>query len=103
MGNRADKQHLLNNFRMRHHVFDQRYRLFKRRYERGQVLLLERIQTSYPSYPSLRLWSEINTFGPRRSNQIPMEIWGEDGHLVDDCVHEGTNDTNDTGSFDDQF
>ena len=81
-GDRAEKQHLLHIFRNKQHVFDKRYRFFKRKYQRGQILHLEQIQTSNPQ----AFWNEINKLGPKRAKHIPMEVWGEEGHLVDDGV-----------------
>ena len=74
----GDRQLLLDHFRQCQYAFDKRYRLFKRRYQRGQLLYLEEIQSSSPQF----FWSEINKLGPKRKKTIPMEIWGEDGNLI---------------------
>ena len=58
--------------------FDKRYRFYKRHFQRGQVLNLNKIQTSNPK----RFWSEINKLGPRRVWKIPMEVMGHDGNPV---------------------
>ena len=77
-GDRESRQQLLDNFRQCQHAFDKRYRLFKRKYQRGQLLYLEEIQSSSPQH----FWSEVNKLGPKRKKQIPMEIWGEGENLI---------------------
>jgi hypothetical protein len=60
------------NFRKKQHVFDERLRLFKRRYQyqRGQLLHLEEIQTRNPQ----QFWSQINKLDPKRHKELPMEV-----------------------------
>lgn len=60
-------------FKKKQHVFDKRQRLFKRRYQGGQ--LLQEIQTRNPQ----QFWSQINKLGPKRHKKIPMEVREEQG------------------------
>jgi hypothetical protein len=59
-------------------VFDKRLRLFKQRYQRGQLLHLEEIRTRNPQL----FWSQINKLGPKRHQKMPMEVRGRRGLLV---------------------
>ena len=72
------KQQFKNEFKMKQQIFDKKLRACKRNYERGQALKIECTQTSNPQM----FWSLINNLGPRKIQNIPMEVLSEDGSSV---------------------
>ena len=55
--------------------FDRKLRFFKRRFNRGQALKLEQLQTGNPQ----QFWREIHKLGPKKKTLIPMEVLMESG------------------------
>ena len=55
--------------------FDKSIRTVKRNFNRGLSLQIDYLQTHNPQ----QFWREINKLGPRKSNEIPMEVRLENG------------------------
>ena len=55
--------------------FDRKLRFFKRRFNRGQALKLEQLQTGNPQ----QFWREIHKLGPKKKTLIPMEVLMKSG------------------------
>lgn len=70
-----NKQDLRENYKQKQSLFGKYVRFYKRRFNRGQALKLEHLQTSNPQ----QFWKEINKLGPYRIKTIPMEVVMENG------------------------
>lgn len=75
------RDHYRLNYKQKQYDFDKRARLYKRKYQRGQIMHLDHIQTGNPNL----FWSEINKLGPKRSKMIPMQVW-YDGEISSDIA-----------------
>ena len=64
------RKHLRDEFKRCQHIFDKRLRFFKRRFNRGQAMHLEQLQSNNPQ----KFWSEIGRLGPKKVVKIPMEV-----------------------------
>ena len=79
-----NKVQLKNDFKARQQTFDKKMRACKRKYERGQALKIEYMQTNNPQL----FWNLLNNLGPKKVKNIPMEVMLENGSSVFaiDCV-----------------
>lgn len=63
-------------------MFEKGLRLFKLRYQRGQLKHLEEMQTR----STQQFWSQINKLGPKQHKKIAMEVREEQGGLNTDIT-----------------
>ncbi len=74
---RLQKKCLRDEFKQCQHIFDKRLRFFKRRFNRGQGMHLEQLQTHNPQL----FWSKISQIRPQKALKIPMEVKLPNGDL----------------------
>jgi len=70
-----NKQDLRENYKQTQLLFGKYVRFYKRKFNRGQALKLEHLQTSN----SQQFWKGINKLVPYRIKAIPMEVVMENG------------------------
>jgi len=70
-----NKQDLRENYKQKQSLFGKYVRFYKRRFNRGQALKLEQLQTRN----SQQFWKDIKKLGPYRMKTIPIEVVMENG------------------------
>ena len=61
-------------------MFDKTYRRLERQYKRGQMLKIEDVCNTNPN----EFWKYIKNLGPKRKNNIPMEVYSENNDIIYD-------------------
>jgi hypothetical protein len=76
--NSRARRHLLNNFKQKQNIFDKSFRKAKCKFERDKRINIERLNTENPR----EFWKALNNLGPRKKNNIPMQVYDEEGNVT---------------------
>lgn len=76
--NSVNRRSLLNVFKNKQYVFDKAFKKAKRKFEREKRFNIEHLNTNNPK----EFWSELEKLGPRKSTQIPMEVYDNSGNIT---------------------
>ena len=78
---RANIRSLLRReFQTAQSTFDRTLRKYERQYKRAMCDDIENMSTENPR----EFWNKIKTLGPRKSTNIPMEVYNENGEILTD-------------------
>ena len=78
------KSQLRRDFQTAQNTIDRTLRKYERQYKRSMCNDIENMSTENPR----EFWNKIKTLGPRKSTNIPMEIYNENGEVLtnEKCV-----------------
>ena len=78
------KSQLRREFQTAQNIFDRTLRKYERKYKRSMCNDIENMSTENPR----EFWNKIITLGPRKSTNIPMEVYNENGEVLtnEKCV-----------------
>ena len=78
------KSQLRREFQTAQNTFDRTLRKYERQYKRSMCNDIENMSTENPR----EFWNKIKTLGPRKSTNIPMEVYNENGEVLtnEKCV-----------------
>ena len=71
---------LRREFQTAQSTFDRTLRKYERQYKRAMCDDIENMSTENPR----EFWNKIKTLGPRKSTNIPMEVYNENGEILTD-------------------
>ena len=106
-GTRRDKLRAKAKFNECTYNFDKLLKNYKRLYDRGYLIKIEKLNTGNP----VEFWNHISQLGPRSKNSIPMETLLDDGSVTrnkSEVINKWVNDfqtlySNESESYDDNF
>ena len=78
--NKGAKKRIMLEYRKKLNEFDRYVRYYKRKYNRGEFLNLEKLTTDDPN----KFWNHISKLGPPRNRHIPEEIINESNIVIND-------------------
>ncbi len=102
------RRYLLNKFKQNRNIFDKSFRKAKCKFEWDTRINIERLNTENP----WEFWGALKNFGPRKTNNIPMQVYDDEGNItgeIDEVMAKWIFDFNhlfqgyDTNEFNPQF
>ena len=79
-GNLSVKRKLREEFHTAQKIFDRTLKRCERQFRHSFCVEVENMTTSNPN----EFWEKIKKLGPRKTQRIPMEVYGEDGTVLTD-------------------
>ena len=80
INNRALSKVKRHEFLTKRKLFDKLLRSTERNYNRKKAFEIEEINTSNPT----EFWKQISRLGPKKSTNIPLKVYDDQGNIVDD-------------------
>jgi hypothetical protein len=74
----SDRNRIKHEFKAAQKLFDKTYRRTERRFHKEKLTELENLSTDDPN----KFWKCIKNLGPKKKNEIPMEVYDENGDIV---------------------
>ena len=76
------RQQTKHEYNLARKQFDKTFRREKRRYQRNKVNEIEKLNTDDPK----EFWKTLKNLGPRKKQQIPIEVYNEQGEVTTDPI-----------------
>ena len=78
-----DRRRLKEQYNKAQNDFDKAFRKAKRKFNREKTQEIEHLETDNPK----KFWEAIKRLGPQKKNDIPMEVYDDDGNIVTDSEY----------------